>query len=111
MVIGVALVSTEAAGAAAMALRDLCEACGTHLSSYTDALMQLYQQVQSAGALASSGGGFTLVEDDVEQVSALCRVLVPGCFCLNLAVLLAKSVSAYCMQVKAADGGCRSWKQ
>jgi hypothetical protein len=33
----------EAAGAAALALRELCDSCGAALAPYLDALMALYQ--------------------------------------------------------------------
>ena len=55
-----------------MAFRELCAASGGQLGAYLEALMQLYQRVQGAGAVAANGagvGGLALDEDDVQQVS------------------------------------------
>lgn len=65
-----ALGHADSAGAAAQALKDICQSCAGQLAGYMDALMQLYREVQRAGALAGSNGGanMALDEEDVEQV-------------------------------------------
>lgn len=63
-----ALANAESADAAASAFRDICEACGSRLVPHLDALMQLYQKVQSAGALAASSNESSLDEESVQQV-------------------------------------------
>ena len=57
----------EAASAGALALRNLCDSCGEQLASCLDSLLQLYRQMQSAGA-AGHSQGLTLSEDDIQQV-------------------------------------------
>ena len=70
-----ALSSQEASSAASLAFRDICKACGAQLGAYLEALVQLYQRIQGAGALNGGGGGggggngMTLDEEDVQQVS------------------------------------------
>lgn len=60
---------TEASGAAASAIRNICHSCGRYLaSSYLEGLMQLYQKVQGQGAAAPIGTQ-KLAERDVLAVS------------------------------------------
>ena len=63
-----ALANPESAQAASQAFRDICEACGSRLSPHLDALMQLYQSVQSAGAMSDAASKSSLDEEGVLQV-------------------------------------------
>lgn len=65
---GAGLGSKDSSGAAAISLRNVCSACGPRLAPYMDALMQLFQRVQTCGALTEDNG-MLLDEEDVEQAS------------------------------------------
>ncbi|BDA46876.1 Transportin-3 [Coccomyxa sp. Obi] len=68
-----ALMDKEAANAAALALRHLCDACGAAMAPHLDALMALYQRIQSAGQASTSAAALSpphaaVEEADVQQV-------------------------------------------
>lgn len=65
-----ALGHAESATAAAQALRDICDACGSRLDPHLEALLQLYHSVQSAGLMAPSSQPANLAEEGVQQVRA-----------------------------------------
>lgn len=64
----------EAANAAALALRHLCDACGAAMVPHLDALMALYQRIQSAGQATTSAAAppahAAVEEANVQQVSS-----------------------------------------
>lgn len=67
---------TEASGAAASAIRNICHSCGRYLaSSYLEGLMQLYQKVQGQGAAAPIGTQ-KLAERDVLAITEAVTSLV-----------------------------------
>ncbi|CAL8471497.1 g11039 [Coccomyxa elongata] len=67
-----ALMDKEAANAAALALRHLCDACGAAMAPHLDALMALYQRIQSAGQASTSAAApaahAAVEEANVQQV-------------------------------------------
>lgn len=70
-----ALLDKEAAAAAALALRHLCDACGAAMAPHLDVLMALYQRMQSPGhastsASATGGGGGAPSHAAVEEADA-----------------------------------------
>ncbi|KAK9830032.1 hypothetical protein WJX72_009312 [[Myrmecia] bisecta] len=63
------LTGKESAGAAAVALRHICDACAQHMGVCLEALMQLYQRVQSCGTASTTGSSdLATTEADVQQV-------------------------------------------
>ena len=78
----------EAADAAALALRHLCDACGAAMAPHLDALMSLYQRIQSAGQATTSAAvpsaPAAVEEANVQQVGSpllmpsLTLVFYPG---------------------------------
>lgn len=74
MIYSAELANAEVSGAAANALCQLCEECGTKLAPYLETLMALYQRVTSAGQASTSGGGPppAIAEDSIQQACA-CR--------------------------------------
>ncbi len=74
----------EAANAAALALRHLCNACGAAMVPHLDALMALYQRIQSAGQATTSATApatqAAVEEADVQQVSSP-SLTTHHCFC------------------------------
>lgn len=78
MCLAAALGQADSAGAAAQALKDICQSCSGQLAGYMEALMQLYRQVQRAGALGTKNDAMALDEEDVEQVLLLIIVITPG---------------------------------
>ena len=75
------LLDKEAAKAAALALRHLCDACGAAMAPHLDVLMSLYQRIQSAGEASTSIAGpsthTALEETDVQQVGSSLSLKLP----------------------------------